>query len=315
MDLSIKEKIYGAIFGYAIGDALGLGTEFMSISEVSRRYPDGLSDYSQIIRDAHRSQWKRGEWSNDTEIVLIILKSFLKCKGFNYLDIASQLKKWYESQPTDLTHNMRLVLKQKDYTIRPFESAEEAWRKVSTFENSSECLGRSVFSFLSYYPLDSAADLCRLTHPGSRTISCCRVIATMAESLMRDGRPASYDEIKSICLDSKDDVGRFIEIAHNGNIEDFDLDDEDSYWFVRKATGAALWCVWHNESFQHGIQSIISQGGDADTNAALAGALVGMQRGYSAIPAPLLEGLLGKERLYTIADEILAFIESKSNQE
>lgn len=315
MNLSIKEKIYGAIFGYAIGDALGLATEFMSASEVKRRYPDGIKHYSQIVRDAHRSQWKRGEWSNDTEIVLIVLDSFIRYKGFNYLDIASGLKKWYDLGPTDVTQNMRLVLKQKDYTSRPFEAAEEAWREVGTFENSSECLGKTVFSFLSYYPLESAADLCRLTHPGSRTITCCRAIAIMAESLIKNGRPASYEEIIAVARDKNDDVERFIDIARNGDISEFELDDEDSYWFVRKATGAALWCVWHNESFSHGLQAVITQGGDADTNAAVTGALLGIQHGFSNIPAPLVDGLIGKERLSAMADQILAFIESKSSAE
>ena len=54
MSLDLKEKFYGCLFGGAIGDALGLGTEFMMPNEISRRYPDGLHDYSQIIRDTAR---------------------------------------------------------------------------------------------------------------------------------------------------------------------------------------------------------------------------------------------------------------------
>ena len=127
MDLSIKEKIYGAIFGYAVGDALGLGAEFMSAMEVKRRYPGGLKNYSQIVRDAHRSQWKRGNWTNDTEMVLIVLESFLRCGNFDYLDIAKHLKEWYDSNPVDLTIYLRLVLNQVDFTSRPFESTRAAW--------------------------------------------------------------------------------------------------------------------------------------------------------------------------------------------
>ena len=37
----IKDRIAGCLWGQAIGDALGLGTEFMSRDEVLHNYPDG----------------------------------------------------------------------------------------------------------------------------------------------------------------------------------------------------------------------------------------------------------------------------------
>lgn len=310
MNISIKEKIYGAIFGYAVGDALGLGTEFMTVKEVKRRYPDGLKTYSQIVRDAHRSLWKRGEWTNDTEVVLIVLESFLRCGYFNYHDIAKNLKVWYNSNPVDLTMNLRLVLKQDSFATRPFESTKEAWDKIGTFDNTSECLGRTIFSFLSSYPLESANDLCRLTHPRGRTIACCRVIAAMAESLFKNGEELPYEELFSMAKRSNQEVEGYLETARFGTIEDFHLDDIDTNWFVRKALGAALWSLWHSKSFEQGIETVINQGGDADTNAAAAGALLGIKYGFSAIPQNLVDELIGKERLFNISERLVKFLES-----
>ncbi len=50
----VKNKMLGCLYGQAIGDALGLGSEFMNKNEVSRNYPAGLSRYNQIVQDAHR---------------------------------------------------------------------------------------------------------------------------------------------------------------------------------------------------------------------------------------------------------------------
>lgn len=69
---TIKDRFLGTIFGQAVGDALGLSTEFMSKQEVDRFYPNGIEDYSQIVQDDHRRRWQRGDWTDDTDMMLCI---------------------------------------------------------------------------------------------------------------------------------------------------------------------------------------------------------------------------------------------------
>lgn len=54
IDASLVYRMKGCLYGQAIGDALGLGSEFMSKDEVNKNYPNGLKNYDQIIQDSHR---------------------------------------------------------------------------------------------------------------------------------------------------------------------------------------------------------------------------------------------------------------------
>lgn len=313
MNLSIKEKFAGMLFGYAIGDALGLGTEFMSKKEVKQRYPDGLHDYSQIIRDAHRSQWERGEWSNDTETILLLLECIIADKGIDFIHYAHKLKEWYMTGPSDITTNLRLTLSQPDFGSKPFETTRRVWSAKNRMDTTSECLGRAlVVSIWNNDTLNNVLQVCRLTHPDTRCETSCLIIARMAHSLFWEDRVASYGELVDIALEhNKKEMLRYLEMAHHGSLAEMQLDDDDSYWFVRKALSAALWATWHTNSVEEGINTIIAQGGDADTNACLAGALLGIKFGYSSIPQHLIYGLVDKEKLEKIAEKFISLLTEK----
>ena len=83
----IYERFLGTIFGQAVGFAFGLSTEFMSKQEVERFYPNGIENYSQIVQDDHRHRWQRGDWTDDTDMMLCILDSFVACQKVDILDI------------------------------------------------------------------------------------------------------------------------------------------------------------------------------------------------------------------------------------
>ena len=71
---TIKERFLGTIFGQAVGDALGLSTEFMSKQEVDHFYPNGIEDYSQIVQDAHLLK-------NGGMVFSMLLCSITRCRN------------------------------------------------------------------------------------------------------------------------------------------------------------------------------------------------------------------------------------------
>ena len=123
-----KERFLGIIFGQAVGDALGLSTEFMSKQEVDQFYPNGIGDYSQIVQDDHRRRWQRGDWTDDTDMMLCILDSFVACQKVDILDIARRFKEWMMNGGMGIGRHTYNVMALGDYTSNPQKAAEIIWK-------------------------------------------------------------------------------------------------------------------------------------------------------------------------------------------
>ena len=77
-----------------MGDALGLGTEFLTHDEVMQWYPDGLTEYHQIVRDAHRKRFGSGAWTDDTDMMLCIADTMIETGSLNPRFVAEMFKAW-----------------------------------------------------------------------------------------------------------------------------------------------------------------------------------------------------------------------------
>lgn len=80
---SFRDGIIGCLLGSALGDAIGLDTEFLSADSAVRVYPSGSfilspkSEATKLHSDAHRDPHQPGEWTDDTDHALLILLSYL----------------------------------------------------------------------------------------------------------------------------------------------------------------------------------------------------------------------------------------------
>ena len=79
--------------------------------------------------------------------------------------------------------------------------------------------------------------------------------------------------------------------ASDPDISHLQLGEKSKMGYTLKAMGAALWALWHPSDFTEGLTTVVNEGGDADTNGAPAGAVLGTRFGYNAIPVEYTEGL------------------------
>ena len=86
------------------------------------------------------------------------------------------------------------------------------------------------------------------------------------------------------------------------------MDDEKSMEYTLRTLGAALWAYWHATSYKEGILKIVLLGGDADTNAAVAGAILGAKFEIDQIPEEWRNGLLYASMLYNKVQKFYAMV-------
>ena len=302
--MSKRSKLKAALIGYAIGDTLGKGTEFMEGFEVKMRYPQGLRRYEQIYQDSHRSQWAHGAWTNDTEFVLMLGETAIKEGGnLNILSQAESLMRWYINDPLDITPNLRMVISQTDYLEHPIETSNRAWKNQSVREPSNEILGRALFAaLLKGDPVRNSRTVTLLTHHDTTCEACATLLAHLATAYMEERPVPSSHELKKIVDSIDPSVVPVIRNASFNHPEKFEIDDPDYYWEVRRSLGIVLWALGQDMSQEEALYTIVDMGGDADTNASLLMALLAMRDGKIDLPEHLTSELIGMERLEQVAD-------------
>lgn len=313
-----EDKVKGTIFGQAIGDAFGLGTEFLNCREISDYYPNGLTDYRQFISDSHRRRWQPGEWTDDTDQMLCILDSILANGRIEILDIARRIHTWAFNGGRGLGKTVANVLTQKNFLENPHKASETVWVESGKQGAANGAVMRtSVLGVWQYH--DKAAvkanteDVCKITHFDPRCIASCIAVVTAINRMIKGDSDIEklqsdieleVEPIDTLILES-------LKLAKQDKIEELDLDGK-GIGYTLKATAAGFWVLNNCSSFDEGIQAIANQGGDADTNGAVAGSLLGARFGYSAIPERLKDGLIGHDALMQRTDALLQLVNATS---
>lgn len=305
--MEIKDKIYGTIFGQAIGDALGLGTEFMSKKEVREKYPDGLKEYSQIIRGYHRAKFQPGSWSDDTDMMLCIANAIIEDKGINLHTIARNFKQWvYAPETRGVGQTTLKVLSIAEYVEKPHQVAELIWRMTRTKNAANGSVMRTAIIGLKKENVaQTAEDVCKLTHFDPRCVGSCVIVSEIINHLIWHDEQLSYSQIITIGNKYDKSIAEYIDKAYYNGIESLELDEPSSIGYTLKALGSALWCLFHANDFEEGLLRVVNEGGDADTNAAVACAMLGAKFGYTSIPQKYTDGLTRKSDLMRITNYLM----------
>ena len=304
-----SDKLKGTVYGQAIGDALGVGTEGMTDEDMARKYPNGIQHYSDIFQDRHRKRWKIGDWTDDTDMMLCIANAVIKDKGVNYTTIAHNFKDWADGEPMGIGETTYKVLSFGDYIENPFKASKMLWDM--SHQQSAANGGVMRTSIVGLFPIEVeefAANICRLTHYDPRCAGSCAIVSLLIHALVFEEENLSYHQIVEIGQKYDSRIREYIDLSMNTDIRALELQDWDSVGYTLKTLAAGLWAYWNAKSFEEGLLSVVRAGGDADTNAAVACAILGAKYGFNAIPQEYVDGLIYKEQLDRVVSGMIEFV-------
>ena len=300
----IKDRMLGCLYGQVIGNALGIHTEFMLKCEIQIKFPNGISSYL----------YDKGDWEDDdTKQMLCVLEELKENGQVIPQSIAQRLENWLETDGRGCGNLVYQVIRHRDFLTDPFKAANERW-ELSHREAAPNggIMRTSVIGLLPDNVEVNAILACKVTHFDPRCIGSCVIASLIIHNLVWNNYKLTYEEVIEIAKRYDERIIEWVDLAYrNKDISALDLDEQHSIGYTLRTLAAALWCYWHVSSFEEGLLAIVNEGGDADTNGAIACAILGAKFGLSSIPEHYIANLHNRE-VYN--NQILHFIEQVLNE-
>ena len=296
----LQDRFLGAIVGSGIGDALGASTEFSKESEIPFLFGGRVDKYI-------KNRWFiLGEVTDDSKMMLCIAKSLINSKDVNLDEIAANFVDWFNNDGRGCGRLCRNAIKELKKGINPNEAGYNAWILSNKQSAGNGGVMRNTaipLFFINSFDkmVDATENICKITHYDPRCVLSSMVHSVAMYAILHDINP--YDLVKEKCSGIDERFDKLLDEAKEHKISDFVLDGEDmGYTYL--AIKVALCALFNYDSFIDPIIEIVNKGGDSDTNACVAGGLLGAKYGINSIPKYFIENFYDYEEFVDVANKL-----------
>jgi ADP-ribosylglycohydrolase len=296
-----SEKARAGIWGFIVGDALGVPYEFMSREDMSDEPATGMSGWGTYDQPP-------GTWSDDTSMMLCVLENIHA--GGKTDELARLFLRWaYDGYHTphgrvfDIGITTRIALDR--YRQGNPDSGLDDKRSAG---NGS--LMRSLpYAFGERYT-DGAFMMLRenqITHRAWLCQSCCLFYTRMVRALAEGESKAmacrtAIDYLRTgwshsdMPEEDREESLRFSRLF-DASFPWLPVSEIRSSGYVIESLEAAVWSFLNGTDYRSTVLNAVNLGGDTDTNAALAGGLAAIHYGMGDIPGDWLDTIVGRREL------------------
>lgn len=267
----MKEKLRDAIYGLAVGDALGVPVEMLD---------RGTYKVEGMIGGGTHHQ-EAGTWSDDTSMTLATCYSIKKLNKIDVDDIRHHFELWlYQAMFTPKGNVF-------DCGITVYDALYRGKGLSGEYSNGNGSLMRILpLAFVDGITNIDIAEVSAITHAHPRSKEGCIIYVKIAKDLLKG--ISLQEAIKNhVPMDST--YHRLLEMGH--------LKEKviKSTGYIVDTLEAAIWCLLTTNSYKEAVLKAVNLGKDTDTVGAVCGGLAGIIYGYDAIPKEWINILQNKE--------------------
>lgn len=322
MSAQKTDRQKGAFVGLAVGDAMGAPVEFM---------PRGSFDPVEGYRAGGRFRLRAGEWTDDTAMALALAESLVgegeekaenqdtphlpTGRGFDPIDQLERYLRWWEQGENTCRDKSIGIGMTTQRTLIRFRRTRQPFTDIRHERFSGNGSLMRLAPVVIYFADDieraviHAGLSSMTTHASPIAVDACRYFAYQLVCLFdgMDRETFFSDEQMERTRAFFDDAPLHpaLDPILSGEYHTLHCDQIRSSGYVIDTLKAALWSVYHTESFDSAILHAVNLGDDADTVGAVTGQLAGALYGYSAIPTPWIEGVCKNEMIIETADRLI----------
>lgn len=299
---SIRNRIYGGLWGAIIGDALGVPVEFTSRQERRRDPVTGMRGYGTHSQPS-------GTWSDDSSLLLCTVEAL--CGEYSPKHLVGLFLAWQEygywtphGAVFDIGGATSTALSRLRHGISPEEAGS-----VDEHDNGNGSLMRILPVALRYTNtplaemLNMAHRISSLTHRHPRSQMACGLYCCMARGLLDGLSPQqAYRFMIEQGQRYYTDAPFHAESPHFTRVMDNAIADLpeaaiSSGGYAIHTLEASLWYLLTTCSFESAVLAAINLADDADTTGCVTGGLAGLTYGFPAIQPSWIEALVLREEI------------------
>mgnify|MGYP006269426983 CR=1 FL=1 len=265
---------HGALLGQLAGDALGAAVEFQTADTIRARQPDGVRE---LVDGGH---WNTlaGQPTDDSEMALALARRLVADGHFDVEAIGRAYTAWWESRPFDMGTTTAVGLAALGGQGRPNTRSESNGGLMRVSPIGVFAAGRPALAARL-----AAADAA-LTHPNPVCIAASSAFAAAVAAGIGGADPGAMVSVALAHAGAGDGAAKVrttILKALDAPPKRFDGADQGH---VLIALANAFHRLHRRQGLEEALIETVAGGGDTDTNAAIAGALLGAAQGRGAIP-------------------------------